>query len=188
MPKLEPSPELTFPPTLADLSRNASVISTSSSDSGSPHIVTTPKARPLRTFTSPRSRSPRSPSGVRASSKPPAYLNKEFGLMDDPAEVEAATARARSGSRKPQGLPSVRDFAFAATLGEGSYSEVSLRRETVQTYLPCHRSNGQHICEQARNLLSKYWIKHSSNARGRCLPLWTRRTPWLGSVLVTLAS
>ncbi|KAG9220912.1 hypothetical protein CCMSSC00406_0002488 [Pleurotus cornucopiae] len=124
MPKLEPSPELTFPPTLADLSRNASVISTSSSDSGSPHIVTTPKARPLRTFTSPRSRSPRSPSGVRASSKPPAYLNKEFGLMDDPAEVEAATARARSGSRKPQGLPSVRDFAFAATLGEGSYSEV----------------------------------------------------------------
>ncbi|KAL0956117.1 hypothetical protein HGRIS_002284 [Hohenbuehelia grisea] len=130
MLKLEvstPSPDPTFPPTLADLSRNASVISTSSSDSGpSPSpILRTPRSRPYRTFTSPRSRSPRSPSTARGS-RPPAHLTQEFGLANDPVEAAAheAAARARSQSRNPNSPPTARDFTFGATLGEGSYSEV----------------------------------------------------------------
>ncbi|EIW82604.1 kinase-like protein [Coniophora puteana RWD-64-598 SS2] len=75
------------PPSLADLSRNASVISSSSdSESAQSVLLRTPRPRPIRTFSGPHSRSPdasiaRSPQ----RSRPPAHLAREFGLADEPS-------------------------------------------------------------------------------------------------------
>lgn len=133
-----PSPEPAYRPTLADLSRNASVISTSSSseDNSHPNLLSTPgpsRPRPLRTFSSPRSRSPGGPTTPR-STRPPAYLTRELGLPDDHPQVQAQQARSRAPSKsksrtrsRSAGRPSADDYDFGKILGEGSYSTVSLR-------------------------------------------------------------
>ncbi|KAI6135820.1 kinase-like protein [Pisolithus thermaeus] len=130
------SSEPTFPPTLADLSRNASVIS-SSSDSESIHEVpATPRPRPTRTFSSPRSRSPHSPSAVR----PPSYLTREFALLDREPRSRSVAPHTRSKSRRrsrsqnpsANNRPSPQDFSFTSTLGEGSYSTV-MRARYIRT-------------------------------------------------------
>lgn len=110
-----PPTESVAPPTLAELSRNASVISTSSSDSSpSLQLKTPPRPRPIRTFTSPRNHSP-GPQTPRATS----YINSELGVpVNQPA---SAGGRARSRLRSE---PTANDFTFGATLGEGSYSTV----------------------------------------------------------------
>lgn len=139
-----PSPEtssLQTTPTLADLSRNASVISSSSSSSSTSDLTlqTPVRPRPLRTFSSPRtavrSRSPQSPSTPR-SSRPPAYLARELGLSDErddePSDLRPPTSRTRSRSRNTSRNSSVNgrvattadDFEFGRVLGEGSYSTV----------------------------------------------------------------
>jgi 3-phosphoinositide dependent protein kinase-1 len=111
-----PSPESSSSPNLAALSRNASVISTSSSDSSpSLHLKTPPRPRPIRTFTSPRNSSP----GPQTP-KPPSYLNAELGIPG--AQTQSSNTRARSRLRSES--PSVHDFTFGPTLGEGSYSTV----------------------------------------------------------------
>ena len=121
-------------PSLADLSRNASVISSSSSSSSiSDLTVQTPvRPRPARTFSSPRirSKSPQSPSTPRGS-KPPAYLARELGIAEDsaedkPTELKPPASRAPSRSRNSSvnGRISASDFEFGRVLGEGSYSEV----------------------------------------------------------------
>ncbi|KAF8891705.1 kinase-like domain-containing protein [Infundibulicybe gibba] len=120
-----PSSDPSYQPTLAALSRNASVISTSSSDSGpSSHLLRTPRPRPLRTFSSPRSMSPGSRSPQ--ASRPPPHLAKELGYAEDSIEARAAeaSAKARSKSRGRNIPVTVEDFKFGATLGEGSYSIV----------------------------------------------------------------
>ncbi|CCL99842.1 uncharacterized protein FIBRA_01866 [Fibroporia radiculosa] len=146
-----PSPEASAAttPTLADLSRNASVISSSSSSSSTSDLtVQTPvRPRPLRTFSSPRtavrSRSPQSPTTPRGS-RPPAYLARELGLAesadDEPSELRPPTSRAQSKSRNSSvngriGI-TADDFEFVRTLGEGSYSTVMLakHRTTQQEY------------------------------------------------------
>lgn len=139
------------PATLADLSRNTSVISTSSSDDDP---LTHAHQRPLRYSSPPSGGHSRSPN----SSRPPAYLarqlgyseNEDFasqvGQSDDAAAVESSASsantsalsppptsmngqkvnsagqRSRSGPRNP-GL-TANDFHYGKTLGEGSFSRV----------------------------------------------------------------
>ncbi|KAF9648600.1 kinase-like protein [Thelephora ganbajun] len=130
----QPSPEQSAAttPTLADLSRNASVISTSSSSSSSSSLVMPVRPRPIRTFSSPRSRSPHTPATPRAT-RPPQYLSKELGLPDsdeDPRHSPSRGAQSRAHSRTRSRTNSVNgrfgadDFNFGDILGEGSYSTV----------------------------------------------------------------
>lgn len=128
-----PSPEQGGPQTLADLSRNASVISSSSSSSStsSPPLA---RPRPLRTFSPPRSKSRDGPPTPR-SPKPPAYLARELGLGSydrPPSQLDwSNNAKARSKSRTKSRNSSLglrlqaSDFEFGDILGEGSYSTVN---------------------------------------------------------------
>ncbi|KAI0365672.1 kinase-like protein [Pilatotrama ljubarskyi] len=130
-----PSPDTTHPatPTLAELSRNASVISSSSSSSSTPDLrIQTPvRPRPLRNFSAPRtnlrSRSPQSPTTPRGS-RPPAYLTRELGIPDEDqaAALKPPASRAQSKSRNSSvnGRLTADDFEFLDELGEGSYSTV----------------------------------------------------------------
>ncbi|KAK0455401.1 kinase-like domain-containing protein [Desarmillaria tabescens] len=115
---------------LADLSRRASVISTSSSDAGqvSP-VLTTPRPRPIRTFSAPRSASPL-PATPRAS-RPPSYLTRDLAVSTEtpePRKGSRSTSRAPSKSRGP----TIEDFTVGETLGEGSYSTFKV---LLATYL-----------------------------------------------------
>ncbi|KAK0437517.1 kinase-like protein [Armillaria borealis] len=108
---------------LADLSRRASVISTSSSDTGHVStVLTTPRPRPIRTFSAPRSASPLPPTP--RTSRPPSYLTRELAVSAETPEPRKArsTSRAPSKSRGP----TIEDFNVGETLGEGSYSTVLL--------------------------------------------------------------
>ncbi|KAJ4494043.1 kinase-like domain-containing protein [Lentinula edodes] len=122
---------------LAALSRNASVISSSSSSDsvveGDLRLLATPvRPRPLRTFSSPRSASPSSP--ITRTPRPPSYLTKELGLSDDLPKSRAAS-KVRSKSRVSNEL-SIDDFDVGETLGEGSYSTVleATLRKTGKKY------------------------------------------------------
>ena len=108
--------------TLADLSRNASVISTSSTDSE--QELSPPLLRPIRTFSAPRSRSPQSPTTRGTSRPPPSYLSRELGYAE-PTPAPPSVPNGRPTSRPP-GKPSLQDFQFGTTLGEGSYSTVNI--------------------------------------------------------------
>ncbi|KAF7321506.1 Protein kinase domain-containing protein [Mycena kentingensis (nom. inval.)] len=116
---LQPIPPPQHKPSLADLSRNSSVISSSSTDDSEQELAP-PRPRPVRTFSAPRSRSPGSPTTRGASRPPPSYLSRELGYADDGAQPG-----------RPQGKPSLRDFQFGATLGEGSYSTVKLATSRI---------------------------------------------------------
>ncbi|KAI0342133.1 kinase-like protein [Trametopsis cervina] len=150
-------------PTLADLSRNASVISSSSDSSSTSDLtVHTPvRPRPIRTFSSPqrplRSRSPGSPRTPRGS-RPPAYLARELGIAaeedDQPGELRApqaaAPAQPRSRNSSINGRISAQDFDFGRVLGEGSYSTVVLAK---------HRNTGK---EYAIKVLDKGHLKRNN--------------------------
>src|SRR6266702_661980 len=124
-----PSPELpTHKPSLADLSRNASVISSSSSSSSTTSLVLPVRPRALRTFSSPRSRSPGGPPTPKAS-RPPAYITRELGIADQPLDSSPAgrsraNSKSKSRSSSANGRLSADDFEFGDILGEGSYSTV----------------------------------------------------------------
>ncbi|CDO69253.1 hypothetical protein BN946_scf185042.g155 [Trametes cinnabarina] len=141
-----PSPDTSHPatPTLAELSRNASVISSSSSSSSTVDIpLQTPvRPRPLRNFSAPRtnlrSRSPQSPTTPRGS-RPPAYLTRELGVPDDdqaPLKPPASRAQSKSRNSSVNGRLTADDFEFLDELGEGSYSTVyhGRLRATGQEY------------------------------------------------------
>ncbi|KAL4074335.1 kinase-like domain-containing protein [Scleroderma citrinum] len=127
-------------PTLADLSRNASVISSSSDSESIQDVPRTPRPRPTRTFSSPRSRSPQLPAIQPI--RPPSYLTRELGVSDrDSAPYPARSrphprsqSRKRSRSRNPSANNrlSSQDFTFLSTLGEGSYSSV-MRARHIRT-------------------------------------------------------
>lgn len=130
----QPSPDQSTAatPTLADLSRNASVISTSSSSSSSSSLVMPVRPRPIRTFSSPRSLSPHAPATPRAT-RPPQYLSKELGIPDpdeDPRHSPTrplqsrAQSKTRSRANSLNGKFGADDFNFGDILGEGSYSTV----------------------------------------------------------------
>ncbi|KAI0789096.1 kinase-like domain-containing protein [Abortiporus biennis] len=143
--QVQSSPADVNPPqtqSLADLSRNASVISSSSSSSSTSDLTVHNPAPPraIRTFSSPskrplRSRSPQSPSTPRGS-KPPVYLARELGMASDdddrPTELRPPTSRTQSRSRNSsvngRSMSSPADFEFGRILGEGSYSTVMLAK------------------------------------------------------------
>ncbi|KAJ7287363.1 kinase-like protein [Mycena rebaudengoi] len=108
------------PPSLADLSRNASVISTTSTDSGSEQELAPPPR--VRAFSAPRSRSPQSPTVRGTSRPPPSYLSRELGYSEPPPPPQVPSNG--KPSSKPPGRPTLQDFQFGSTLGEGSYSTV----------------------------------------------------------------
>ena len=123
-----PSPELpTLKPSLADLSRNASVISSESSSSSTTSLLLPVRPRPIRTFSSPRSRSPGGPPTPKAS-RPPAYITRELGIAVQHVDVLSGRSRANSKSKSrsnsANGRLSAEDFEFGDVLGEGSYSTV----------------------------------------------------------------
>ncbi|KAI0093000.1 kinase-like domain-containing protein [Irpex rosettiformis] len=148
---------------LADLSRNASVISSSSDSSSTSDLtVHTPvRPRPIRTFSSPhrpmRSKSPGSPRTPRGS-RAPAYLAREMGISeeenDKPSELKPpqmpAASQPRSRNSSVNGCISAQDFDFGRILGEGSYSTVMLAR---------HRSTGK---EYAIKVLDKGHLKRNN--------------------------
>ncbi|KIP08388.1 hypothetical protein PHLGIDRAFT_380254 [Phlebiopsis gigantea 11061_1 CR5-6] len=150
-------------PTLADLSRNASVISSSSSSSSTTDLnaLTPVRERPIRTFTSPqrrtvRSRSPQSPQTPRGS-RPPAYLARELGIGDASEDRHTELrppapprGQPRSRNSSVNGRISADDFEFGRVLGEGSYSTVMLAR---------HKSTGR---EYAIKVLDKGHLKRNN--------------------------
>lgn len=162
-----PSPQPEHQPSLADLSRNASVISSSSSSSStSSLVVTTPRPRPVRTFSSPRSPSRDAPSTPR-STRPPAYLSRELGFgngngtesYEDMRRRAQSRSKSRARSRNSSvGLKvSADDFRFEETLGEGSYSTVrskSLLFICSHTLL-CRLSEPSTLL-QSRSMLSRF--------------------------------
>ena len=171
-----PSPDLpTHKPSLADLSRNASVLSSSSSSSSTTSLVLPVRPRPIRTFSSPRSRSPGGPSTPKAS-RPPAYITRELGIaeqpLDSPANRSRANSKSKSRSSSANGRLSADDFEFGDILGEGSYSTVSFLSLIVPpsctALLTCHRSqviHGTHSAtrqEYAIKVLDKGHLKRNN--------------------------
>ncbi|KAF8257988.1 kinase-like domain-containing protein [Lactarius quietus] len=114
-------------PSLADLSRNASVLSSSSSYSSTSSLVL-PEPRRSTDHRRPR------------ASRPPAYITRELGIaeqpLDSPANRSPANSKSKSRSRSANGRLSTDDFEFGDILGEGSYSTVmhSTHRATSQEY------------------------------------------------------
>ncbi|KZT08424.1 kinase-like protein [Laetiporus sulphureus 93-53] len=155
-PEQDPSAQNT--PSLADLSRNASVISSSSSSSSTSDLtVQTPRhrPRPLRNFSSPgnaaRSRSPQSPTTPRGS-RPPAYLARELGLAEAEGDLRPPSrphSTSRSSSASGRASACADDFWFLELLGEGSYSEVVHVR---------HKATGEEFAIKIinKNHLKKY--------------------------------
>lgn len=186
----QPSPDQSTAttPTLADLSRNASVISTSSSSSSS-SLVMPVRPRPIRTFSSPRSRSPHPPSTPRAS-RPPQYLSKELGIPDpddDPrhspsrAVGSRAQSRTRSRTNSVNGRFGADDFNFGDILGEGSYSTVRNRprHNRAPPLTRPRRLCRRPIGSQNKNMRSKSSTRVTSPATTNSKRLSSRRIPSL---------
>lgn len=173
-----PSPELpSHKPSLADLSRNASVISSSSSSSSTTSLVLPVRPRPIRTFSSPRSRSPGGPPTPKAS-RPPAYITRELGIADQPIDSPAGRSRANSKSKSRSssvnGRLSADDFEFGDILGEGSYSTVihGTHRATRQEYAikvldkgHLKRNNKLHTALAEKNTLVRLGSGHPGIVR-----------------------
>ncbi|KAF7375983.1 Protein kinase domain-containing protein [Mycena sanguinolenta] len=146
---LKAEPTVPAKPSLADLSRNASVISNSSTDSE--ELLTPPRPRPVRTFSAPRSRSPQSPTSRGASRPPPSYLSRELGYEDSSPSPSGQNGKpAARPVSKPPSKPSLQDFQFGRTLGEGSYSTVKLATS---------RTDGKHY---AVKIITKEHLKRAN--------------------------
>lgn len=139
--------------TLADLSRNASVISTSSSDSAPSIHQLKARPRPIRTFTAPNSGAPSSPSVRTPTGPAPAYLTRELGLNDVtpdendeplPPPPPLTERRARSESRNRSSRISLNDFKFGETVGDGSFSTVK-----YVTHIPSGKNYAMKILEKS---------------------------------------
>ncbi|KAF8584831.1 kinase-like protein [Ramaria rubella] len=108
---------------LAALSRNASVISSSSSSSSSSSLLlNTVRPGPIRTFSSPRNRSPTGGASTPTRAKAPLYISKEL-LAEKTTGVDDLQAR-RPAISNSTGRLGPNDFEFGEVLGEGSYSTV----------------------------------------------------------------
>ena len=187
------APDVTQSTDLSALSRNASVISTSSSDSGqSPFAL--PPPRPVRTFTAPRSQSPhsRTPRPFQL----PSYLAGELGLPSastgdalSPSRTDHPEVyKSRSKSRPRTAGVTVDDFKFGPLLGEGSYSTVRLI--SFENYFDPHRksarSNLSLISVLATNTPSKSLRRPISSRRTKWPLLSPRKTHWSSLGLDTL--
>ena len=161
-----PSPELpTHKPSLADLSRNASVISSESSSSSTASLVPV-RPRPIRTFSSPRSRSPGGPPTPKAS-RPPAYITRELGIADQHVDTLSGRSRANSKSKSrsssANGRLSADDFEFGDVLGEGSYSTVrTIYPNSIPRALLLSNMRHNHRSCTART------VRRGKNTRSKC--------------------
>jgi hypothetical protein len=160
---------------LADLSRNASAISTDSSDSSPSVPFLAPRPRPNRPFSAPRSLSPHSSSPW--AQHIPTYLSAELSGDNRcaPDAQALAQARARSKSRGRPSMTTTDDFKFGATLGEGSYSTVrfavSLATRTSNSHpLSTNRSKGQHTSLPVSRMPSRSSRNPISHAITKCTP------------------
>ncbi|KAJ7783113.1 kinase-like domain-containing protein [Mycena metata] len=108
-------------PTLGDFSRNPSVISADSNEEA--ETLTSPPRR-IRAFSGPRSPL-RSPAD-KAAKLYSGHLHPDFGYKE-PA-LDTSTTSLLDGKSVSTSLvkPSLRDFKFGRTLGEGAYSTVKL--------------------------------------------------------------
>ncbi|KAJ7603604.1 kinase-like domain-containing protein, partial [Mycena polygramma] len=97
------------------------------SGSSTESVIPTPKPRPIRAFCAPRSRAD-FPTTHGPSGQPPSYLSRELGHEEPSLSPTVPNANPIS---KPSNKPSVRDFQFGETLGEGSYSTVKLGTSLV---------------------------------------------------------
>ncbi|KAF8510571.1 kinase-like protein [Hysterangium stoloniferum] len=116
---------------LVALSRNASVISSSSSNSSSSSLLQNiPRANRIRTFSSPRARSPAGASPAPGRAKAPPYLSREL------AGNRFTQQNSKSRTSSVSGRLSVNDFEFGDVIGEGSYSTVmaAVYPPTKKTY------------------------------------------------------
>ncbi|KAG5638413.1 hypothetical protein H0H81_000190 [Sphagnurus paluster] len=105
-------------PSLAELSRNASVISSSSSSSSTSSLLLDARpVRPTRTFAAPRSASDLAHSQVHLL---PAYIQRDLGISTPPSSPlrDPSPAPPRPRFNSPH------DFEFGDILGHGSYSTV----------------------------------------------------------------
>ncbi|KAH9967666.1 kinase-like domain-containing protein [Lactifluus volemus] len=190
------SPELpTHKPSLADLSRNASVISSSSSSSSTTDLVPI-RPRPVRTFSSPRSRSPGGPPTPKAS-RPPAYITRELGIADQSPESiwgrSRANSKSKSRSSSANGRLSADDFEFGDILGEGSYSTVihGTHNATRQEYAikvldkgHLKRNNKLHTALAEKNTLVRLGSGHPGIVRLH----WAFQDDWSLYFVLDLAS
>ncbi|KAF5351814.1 hypothetical protein D9756_007409 [Leucocoprinus leucothites] len=163
------------PPTLslADLSRNASAISTDSSDDSPSVPFLAPRPRPVRNFSAPRSLSPHSSPRAQPI---PTYLTANLSLENKrPSDAQIlAQARARSKSRGRLSMTTTDDFKFGTTLGEGSYSTVQKATHVItgQPYAikileKSHliRNNKMHTAIAERNALAALGAGHPGIVR-----------------------
>ncbi|KAH9983613.1 kinase-like domain-containing protein [Russula compacta] len=160
-----PSPDLpTHKPSLADLSRNASVISSSSSSSSNTSLVLPPFE-------------PRGPANPQGGTSP-AYITRELGIADQSLDMLAARSRANSKSKSrsssANGRLSADDFEFGDILGEGSYSTVmhgthtSTRQEYAIKVLDkghLKRNNKLHTALAEKNTLVRLGSGHPGIVR-----------------------
>jgi len=187
------APDATLSTDLSALSRNASVISTSSSDSGQSPLAL-PPPRPVRTFTAPRSQSPhsRTPRPFQL----PSYLAGELGLPtastgDAPSPSYADSSelnKSRSKSRPRNPGVTVDDFKFGPLLGEGSYSTVRLVSfaNCFDSHRKSARSNLRLTSALATNTLSKSSRRRISLRRIKWPLLLPRKMHWSSLELDTL--
>ncbi|KAG1838183.1 kinase-like domain-containing protein [Suillus subalutaceus] len=104
----------TFPPTLVDLSRNASVISSSSETDLPSDLPTSPRPRPARTFSSHVRK-----AHISSHTQPdPAHAQQQTKERSKSRKRSREASRARSAN----GRLGAQEFSFGETLGEGSYS------------------------------------------------------------------
>jgi len=89
-------------------------------------LLNTTRPGPIRTFSSPRSRSPAGGPRTPTRTKAPLYLSKELltEKTDDAREAQPRATVNKSRSNSAAGRLGPDDFEFGELLGEGSYSEV----------------------------------------------------------------
>lgn len=139
---------------LAALSRNASVISSSSSSSSSSSLLlTAARPGPLRTFSSPRNRSPSGGSSTPTRTKAPLYLSKEL-LAEKTNDISARKLFSKSRSNSNAGRIGPNDFKFGEVLGEGSYSTVCImqRRGIEIKLLTDPIGHGRHLSANSESI------------------------------------
>ncbi|KZV82739.1 kinase-like protein [Exidia glandulosa HHB12029] len=125
------------PTTLAQLSRNASVISSSSSSSSSSsvNVLATPtRERPHRAFSPPRIRKGSRDHSIEPPRKDPLEAAAAIAAVRPKPRIVLPTGGSRPADNgpptpRPRGAPprqllTKADFELGDTLGEGSYSEV----------------------------------------------------------------
>lgn len=175
-----PSPTASASPgTLAQLSRNASVISSSSSSSSSSSVdvLHTPtRERPQRAFSPPRSHQPSRHRSMEPVRRDPLEAAAAIAAVKPRPRIVLPTGGSRPADNgpptpRPRGAPPKQlliktDFEFGDTLGEGSYSEVRRLAWRAQSLKP-QRSSRPPTKRRASSTPSRSSRRCTSSRRTR---------------------